>query len=137
MRLIVPAHCLMAVIFLSIGNAAETPAPKTLQEQISYLEGALAESLRARDLGMLDMAVKGFKAAGLAGKELEISVLRAERDAAWSNAGAGGYGQLTPAASLEIWGLMARAKLGSEQATTALRDLTAELPAAPPPLPAW
>lgn len=108
--------------------------PKTLDEQIKYLEGALAESLRARDLVMLDMAVKGFKAAKLADKDLELSMLRAERDAAWGMSLQYAVVQV-PSASMEAWGLMARAKLGNNQALQTLRQLAGDLPPAPEALP--
>src|SRR5882724_9016570 len=89
-RSIVAATIIFAALLSLKAQAAEHgAAPKTLDEQINYLEGALAESFRTRDLTMLEMAVKGFKAAGLNGKELELSVLRAERDAAWTNAAPG------------------------------------------------
>ena len=127
---------MLAVSICRNASAIEASrAPRTLEEQITYLEGALAESLRARDLGMLELAVKGLKTAGLAGKDLEISVLRAEREASWTNLSAG-YALSTPAPSLEVWGWIARAKLGDARAVPALRELTGDIPR-PAPLPAW
>src|SRR5438105_4714234 len=66
-------------------DAAASTLPKTLQEQITYLEGALSEGIRTRDFAMFEMAIKGFKAANITDKNLlEISILRAERDAGWT-----------------------------------------------------
>ncbi len=113
---------------------AETP-PKTLDEQITYLEGALSESYRLRDRTMLDMAVKGLKAAKLAEKDLEISILRSERNAAWASGQQ--FGTVTaPAASIEAWGLMTRAKMGQDAALQSLRKLAGDLPPNPGVLPA-
>ena len=119
--------------FLTHAADVEAP-PKTLDEQITYLEGALAESFRLRDLTMLDMAVQAFKSAKLAEKDLELSMLRSERNASWANAQQYGVAG-TPTASIEAWGLMARAKLGQDSALQALRKLAGDLPPAPAPLP--
>jgi len=124
----------LAAMASNLMSADAPAAPKTLQEQVTYLEGALSESLRLRDLTMLDLAVKGFKASKLAEKDLELSMLRAERNAAWSNAQQYGVA-VAQAASMEAWGLMARAKLGNDQALQELRKLADDLPPAPAPLP--
>ncbi len=128
----------VALIFSNAMSAEpEAPAkalPNTLDEQIKYLEGALGESLRTRDLAMLEMAVKGFKAAKLVDKDLELSMLRAERDAAWGTTQQYAVVQ-APSASMEAWGLMARAKLGNDQALQTLRKMAGDLPPAPEALP--
>ncbi|HLX60336.1 MAG TPA: hypothetical protein VKX17_03545 [Planctomycetota bacterium] len=126
---------LAAFLFIHASAAEPELPPKSLDDQLKYLEGALAESLRTRDLAMLDMTVKGFKAAKLSPPELELFVLRAERNAAWSNA-APGYLQSTPVPCLEAWGQLARAKLGDDRALPALRQMSADLPPVPAPVPA-
>ncbi len=129
---------LLAIAFLSAARsfcAEPDPVPKSFEEQVAYLEGALTESLHLRDFAMLEMAVKGFKAANLPQKDLELSMLRAERDAAWLN-GQGMNAQSTPAALMETWGLTARAKLGDEGALAALRKMADDAGPAPDPLPA-
>jgi len=129
---IIAVTILVTAAFALRSMAAEPDAPKAFEDQIKYLEGALAESVRTRDLTMLDMAVKGFKASKLEGKDLELSILRAERAAAWN------YSQQFAApnsASLEAWGLMARAKMDNAEALASLRRLADELPPAPEPLP--
>lgn len=62
-------------------------------------------------------------------------MLRAERNAAWSSSQPFGA-SVAPAASMEAWGLMARAKLGDDQALQALRRMADEVPLFPGPLPA-
>lgn len=119
---------------LLLADEAEAP-PKTLEEQILYLEGALSESLRGRDFAMLEMAVKGFKAAKLQPKDLELSMLRAERNAAWASGQQFGMAA-TSAASMQAWGLMARAMLGDDSALQTLRKMAGDLPPSPGPLPA-
>ncbi|HYF52248.1 MAG TPA: hypothetical protein VEJ63_22765 [Planctomycetota bacterium] len=87
-------------------KAAEKVAPRTLEEQIVALENALAEGIVQRDWKMLELAASGLKAAGLTGKDLEISILRSERGASWSSSA---YMQQ---ARLECWGLIARVLAG-------------------------
>lgn len=125
-------------ILLGVGRTpaaraeATAPArPATLELQLEYLEGALAEGLRTRDWKTLELAVQGFKSAKLTGKDLEISILRAELQAAFE-AMAGWGGRLR--AQIEVWALAARAKAGDEKALAALRALGAkEISAVAPP----
>ena len=130
------ASLALTLVLTYLHAADAVPEPKTIAEQTAYLEGALSESFRTRDLVMLDITVKGLKALKLGEKELEISILRAERNASWSNTQQ--YGMATvPAASIEAWGLMTRAKMGSEQALNELRKASGDLPPSPGALPAW
>ncbi|HLX60247.1 MAG TPA: hypothetical protein VKX17_03085 [Planctomycetota bacterium] len=125
----------LCLFILTALHAGEAPLPKTAEEQLKYLEGALSESFRTRDFAMLEMAVKGFAAAKLPEKDLEISILRAERDAAFGNIQS--YGMMTPAAAIETWGLMARAKLGNAAALATLHKLVDEPLDTPAALPAF
>ena len=93
------------------------PAQPTLEAQIEYLEGALSEALRVQDWKMLEMACTGYKASGLKGTDLELSLTRAERDAALDalRAYTGlGVGNITS------FGLAARSKLGDAAAHSKL-----------------
>jgi hypothetical protein len=96
------------------------PALDTLEKQVAYLEGALAEGLRAKDWKIAEMAVDGLKAAGVTGAALEMSMLRAERQAAMESV------QPDLRAQIEMWGVAARAKLGDPLALPALRAAAAE-----------
>lgn len=128
-----PRFPLLMVVVLALPflRAAEPEAaPKTLAEQITYLEGALSEALQTRDFTLLETAVSGFKAAKLADKDLELSLLRAERNAAWSQAQ---YYMGSDATSMEAWGLMARAMFGNNEALAALRKYSEFV--SPPPMP--
>jgi hypothetical protein len=53
----------------------------TLEAQISFLGDSMAEGLGHLDWKMTLLSVDGVKTAGVTGKDLEILVLRAERDA--------------------------------------------------------
>src|SRR3954470_18082161 len=86
---------------------APTPPPASLEKQIEYLEGALAEGIKTKDWKMTELAVKGFKSAGVTGKDLEICMLRAEKQAALES-----VWQTDQRAQIEIWGLVSRGKLG-------------------------
>jgi hypothetical protein len=92
------------------GDAAAIKAPRSLEEQVAAFESALAEGLHERDWKMVELAASGLKAANLTGKDLELSMLRAERNAAWTNAG-----YMTQYRS-ECWGLGARALAGDTEA---------------------
>jgi len=134
-KLLTAAAVLLSFFLAPLLGAEADAAPKTLEEQIQYLEGALSESLRTRDFAMLEMAVTGFKAAKLQPKDLELSLLRAERNAAWSS-GQPMLAATAPAALMEAWGLMARAMLGNDDALQTLRKNAEGLPPSPGPLPA-
>lgn len=126
---------ILPVVILAAASlrAGEPEAPpKTLAEQITYLEGALTEGIQTRDFTMLETVVSGFKAANLAEKDLEPSLLRAERNAAWLQMQMQTYGQ-ADYASMEAWGLIARAMLGSTQAAATLRQYAEYVPPNAPP----
>ena len=121
------ARGLSLAVLLALLNAAgafaaapTAPAarPATLEQQVTHLEGALAEGLRTRDWKILEMAVQGFKAVGLSGATAELSFLRAERQAAWENTNFGAR-----RAQMEAWGLATRAKFGDTKALAALHAL--------------
>ena len=74
-------------------HAGDAPQPAaTLEAQIDALTNAAAEGLQQMDWKMVLMAVDGFKAAGLTGKDLELAVTRAERNAGLENYGSGAFG---------------------------------------------
>jgi hypothetical protein len=93
---------------------AEAPKTDTPEQQIAYLEDALSEGFRTQDWKQTEMSIDGLKAAGVSGANAEISVLRAEREAAFDS-----YN--TQRAQIETWGLIARSKLGDASALTRLR----------------
>lgn len=72
---------LMLKVSVVRAEAPKAVEPETIEKQIDYLRGAFIEALQTRDWKMLEMAGKGFNASGLQGKDLEISMLRAERRA--------------------------------------------------------
>lgn len=114
---------ILAVMFLmtAFANAAENPnasIPATIEQQIEYLEGALSEGIRTRDWKMTEMATDGLKAAGLTGTNLELTVLRAERNAALESN--------SQRAQFEIWGMASRVKAGDTHALDMLRSLAAD-----------
>ncbi len=98
---------------------ADSPAakPATLEQQIAFLEGALTEGLVAQDWKMIQIAVKGFASSGLKEKDLELSLLRAERNAAFDGMRKWGAGN---AAQIETFGLAVRSQLGDAAAKTRL-----------------
>jgi len=100
---------------------APAAPPATLEKQIEYLEGALAEGIKSKDWKMTEMAVAGFKSAGVTGKDLELSMLRAEKQAALESV----Y-QTDLRAQIEIWGLVSRAKLGDTAALESVRKTANE-----------
>src|SRR5438874_1652857 len=99
-----PLLAMLAVPALIAAEAEKPKAPATLEEQITYLEGSLAEAIQTRDWKMMELAATGFKAAGLTGDKLEIAMLHSERDAALQNYGGGG--------NVLTWGQAARVKAG-------------------------
>jgi hypothetical protein len=106
----------VAALLLVLVPAVRAEAPKTdtPEQQVAYLEDALSEGFRTMDWKMSEMAIDGLKAAGVKGANAEISVLRAEREAAFDS-----YN--TQRAQIETWGLVARAKLGDSTALAKLR----------------
>ena len=98
---------------------ADSPAakPATLEQQIAFLEGALSEGLVSQDWKMIEIAVKGFASSGLKEKDLELSLLRAERNAALD--GMRKFGSLNPS-QIETFGLSVRAQLGDGAAKAKL-----------------
>ena len=112
---------LLAVLCVGAPNVraqdAKAPQLSSLEQQIDYVVGALSESLRSMDYKMICMAADGFKAAGLTGKDLEIAVLRAERDAALS----GGFMMGGNNAQIPVLGQVARGKAGDAKAVETLR----------------
>ncbi|MCX7806458.1 MAG: hypothetical protein N3A38_14920 [Planctomycetota bacterium] len=125
---------LAAVVFLAAAPSAQcadaAKKPASLEEQTAVLESALAEALRTGDWKMLDLAVQGFKALGKKGPDLEMAVLRAERQAALESMMAADFRRV----QIEVWGLASRAKLGDAKALDSLRALAASkvsIPKAP------
>ena len=116
---------LMAALCLCARAEDAKPAPAappaTLEKQIEYLEGALAEGIKTKDWKMTELAVKGFKAAGITGKDLELSILRAEKQAALES-----VWQTDLRAQIEIWGLVSRGKLGDTAAVETVRKIANE-----------
>jgi hypothetical protein len=104
--------------------APQAKALKTLEEQVSALEDALADAMHAHDWKMVELAATGFKAAALPSRDLEMSLLRAERNAAWKG---------SQQARLEPWGLAARASCGDTSALERLRKMAYIVPAVVPP----
>ena len=88
---------------------AEAPKTETPEQQIAYFEDALSEGFRTMDWKLTEMAIDGLKAGKVSGPNAEISVLRAEREAAFDS-----YN--TQRALIETWGLIARSKLGDASA---------------------
>ena len=118
--------------------AAKGPQLASLEQQIDYLGGALTEGIRTLDWKLVCMAVDGLKAASLAGKNLELVILRAERDAALEPFGmmVTGMGSGSAAQILAL-GMTARALAGDAQALATLRAWgTSEIPAVKPVDPA-
>lgn len=104
----------LAAAVLALSAATAAPAgEKSLADQLKVLNGALVESFTTRDWEMLELVAGGVKAAGLKGADVEMFVLRAERDAAFKSARARG--------TILSWGLAFRAKLGSKDARATLR----------------
>jgi hypothetical protein len=119
--------CLALPVHINAEDAAVTAAPqakaapaapKTLEEQIDVLEGALAEGLRMMDWKMVEISLKGFASSGLKGNDLELSLVRAERQAALD-----GMRNFTGAGAnqIEVLGQAARAKLGDTKALEKLK----------------
>ena len=107
----------LALPRLACADSPNAPAPATLEQQITVLEGALSEGLVAQDWKMIEIAVKGFASSGLKDKDLELVLLRAERNAALD--GMRKMGGLNPA-QIETLGLAVRAKLGDSASHTQL-----------------
>ncbi|MBI3828766.1 MAG: hypothetical protein HY291_04575 [Planctomycetes bacterium] len=121
--------CTALVLSATPTLRAETPNPapqESLEKQIETLRGAFCEALQSRDWKMLELAAAGFMAAGLKGKDLELEMLHAERDAALGvggggmNAFGGGY---VSRPQVITWGLTCRAKAGDASALETLRQL--------------
>ena len=115
----------------------------TIEQQIEYLEGALAEGLGTQDWKMVQMAVEGYKNSKLTGKDLEVSLLRAERTAVIEHSGGGGggggpfgaiFGGGNVGMQVLALGLAVRAELGDATALPALRTLgQQDIPDVKPP----
>ncbi len=108
---------------------AKVAARTTLEQQIDYLEGALAEGIDNLDWKMATLAADGFKTAGLTGKDLEISLLRAERTAVIEHTGPGNAGPQVLALGMTV-----RAQLGDAASLTTLQSWAKdEIPAVKAP----
>jgi len=99
---------------------AAAKAPASLEDQLKVLSSALVESFNTGDWEMLELVADGVKAAGLKGPDLEVFALTSERDAALGTGA--GMGMWPDRNRILVWGLAFRAKLGSAQALTSLRE---------------
>src|SRR5258708_6630631 len=115
MSAVLSSRLALAVLLLLAVPAVRAEAPKTetLEQQTAYFEDALSEGFRTMDWKMTEMAIDGLKATKVSGANAEISVLRAEREAAFDSFN-------TQRAQIEMWGLIARSKLGDSNALTKL-----------------
>jgi hypothetical protein len=102
-------------------------APATLEGQLEELKEALVESFETGDWQMLELVSEGLRKAGLAGPDLEIFALSAERDAALR-------GSVAARHLIRPWGLACRALGGNGEARERLVELaTAEVIVPPVP----
>lgn len=106
----------LSALCVPAATAATNRPPKTKEEQLTYLEGALAEALHDQDWGMLKLAAKGLKELGLKGAPLEAAVARGEAKAAMMRL------PTYKRARLTTWSLAARAKTGDAKAYQALQS---------------
>jgi hypothetical protein len=114
------ALCLAALLCAAFHSVAEEPPadPKTPEQ----FQAGFAQAVATRNWQLLEKVADGLKATGLRGAELEVVVLRGERDAALSARGSAGQ--------VITWGLACRAKSGDAQALEALRELSKTNPPA-------
>jgi hypothetical protein len=98
---------------------AVAPVAGVSTEQITGLESALIEAISSGDWKTLELAAKGFKAAKLKDPALQMSVLRAVRQAALES-------RPDTCMRIEIWSLAARALIGDEKSLAALRAFAQE-----------
>ena len=126
--LLLAALCLLTAP-LALAGGESAPHLTSLEAQVDYLVKALSDSLRTMDWKMAVMTADGFKAAGLTGKDLEIAILRAERDAALQNT----FGATLPQ-QIAVLGQAIRVKVGDAAAHETLKHWAfAELPVVAPP----
>jgi hypothetical protein len=109
------AACLMSIVCLAVHSTVHAENSKaaeinTLEKQIDYLGDALSEGLRSMDWKMIEMAVEGLKAAKVTGKDAEVTVLKAERNASMEMQYAGSAPQIL------ALGMSARALMGDSKA---------------------
>jgi hypothetical protein len=107
---------------LTVLGAEEQPAqPEHSQEQVRRLQDLFIEAVSTRDWKKLEATAEGLKATGLQGADLEVIVLRGERDAAFSGRCLSGQ--------VITWGLSCRVLAGDPKAQDTLRELAREDPA--------
>jgi hypothetical protein len=106
---------------LSAANTRENaPQFTTLEHQVDYLVGALSEGICSMDVKMIHMSADGLLAMGSEGKDLEIAMLRAERDSAFAGC---------TSSQIVVMGQLARARAGDMRALPTIRSWAfAELP---------
>ncbi|MCZ7644236.1 MAG: hypothetical protein M5U26_02965 [Planctomycetota bacterium] len=87
----------------------------TLEEQVAYLQGAMAEAIRTRDWKLLEMALQGADKAGLSAEQRAAWMEQTERQALLELLNG------TTRAQFEVWSLAPKARQGDAEALAQLK----------------